>query len=321
MFRTTIVVAALFAVAAAVPIVDRDLMPVVDRSKIEEINSMQSSWTAGVNENFVGMTLLEAKRLLGVKPFGEGNVSCTHNVSAHVDVSALPTDFDARTTWPTFVHPVRDQGQCGSCWAHAASETFSDKLAIATKGSVNEIFSVQELVSCDTAKDMGCGGGWPEYAFNYMMTKGLPSDTCYPYTSGQGDSGTCLSACKDGSAKMLTTHKIKSWDYVNGEAAMMAALVNGPIAVAFAVYEDFFSYKTGVYVPNKASGLAGYHAVKMVGYGVTTGPKPQKYWIVANSWGLSWGNQGYFQIQRGVDACGIEYGPLDRGCPIAAVAM
>jgi hypothetical protein len=108
------------------------------------------------------------------------------------------------------------------------------------------------------------------------MTKGLPSDTCYPYTSGQGDSGTCLTACKDGSAKMLTTHKIKSWDYVNGEAAMMAALVNGPIAVAFAVYEDFFSYKTGVYVPNKASGLAGYHAVKMVGYGVTTGPKPQK---------------------------------------------
>ena len=109
-----------------------------------------------------------------------------------------------------------------------------------------------------------------------MMTKGLPSDTCYPYTSGQGDSGKCLSACKDGSAKMLTTHKIKSWDYVNGEAAMMNALVNGPIAVAFAVYEDFFSYKTGVYVPNKASGLAGYHAVKMVGYGVTTGPKPQK---------------------------------------------
>ena len=109
-----------------------------------------------------------------------------------------------------------------------------------------------------------------------MMTKGLPSDTCYPYTSGQGDSGTCLSACKDGSAKMLTTHKIKSWDYVNGEAAMMAALVTGPIAVAFAVYEDFFSYKSGVYVPNTASGLAGYHAVKMVGYGVTTGPKPQK---------------------------------------------
>ena len=100
------------------------------------------------------MTLLEAKRMLGVLPFGEGNVSCTKNVSAHVDVSALPTNFDARTTWPKFVHPVRDQGQCGSCWAHAASETFSDKLAIATNGSSNEIFSVQELVSCDTEHDM-----------------------------------------------------------------------------------------------------------------------------------------------------------------------
>ena len=102
------------------------------------------------------------------------------------------------------VGPTVNQGQCGSCWAHAASETFSDKLAIATNGSTNEIFSVQELVSCDTAHDMvrpaplrrvehpqpltpcvcvcvqGCGGGWPEYAFDYMMQKGLPADTCYP---------------------------------------------------------------------------------------------------------------------------------------------
>ena len=100
------------------------------------------------------MTLLEAKRMLGVKPFGSGNVSCTHNVSAHVDVSALPANFDARTQWPTFIHPVRDQGQCGSCWAHAASETFSDKLAIASNGTVNENFSPQELVSCDTTHDM-----------------------------------------------------------------------------------------------------------------------------------------------------------------------
>ena len=100
------------------------------------------------------MTLLEAKRMLGVLPFGDGNVSCTKNVSAHVDVSALPDNFDARVTWPKFVHPIRDQGQCGSCWAHAASETFSDKLAIATNGTSNEIFSVQELVSCDTAQDM-----------------------------------------------------------------------------------------------------------------------------------------------------------------------
>ena len=107
------------------------------------------------------MTLLDAKRLLGVKPFGEGNVSCTHNVSAHVDVSALPDNFDARVTWPTLVHPVRDQGQCGSCWAHAASETFSDKLAIATNGSINPIFSVQELVSCDTEHDMVLSSPWP----------------------------------------------------------------------------------------------------------------------------------------------------------------
>jgi len=280
---------------------------------INGINQIQDSWVAGVNERFVGMTLRDAKKLLGVRA-DSGNVSCPKNFTSTDE--ELPTDWDTRVQWPKFVHPVRDQGQCGSCWAFAASETFSDVLAIATNGSTNVVLSPQELVSCDTEHDMGCGGGWPEYAFNYMTTHGLPSETCEPYTSGGGDSGVCLKTCADKkTAKDI--HKLKGWDYVTGEAAMMNALMNGPIAVAFAVYEDFFSYTSGVYIPNTATGLAGYHAVKLVGYGVTTDAKAQKYWIVQNSWNTNWGEKGFFRIIRGVDSCGIEQGPLDRGCPIA----
>jgi len=148
-----------------------------------------------------------------------------------------------------------------------------------------------------------------------MQHTGLPSEQCYKYTSGGGDTGTCKKTCHDGSAKKY--EKIKSWKYVPGEAAMMAAVQDGPVAVAFAVYNDFFNYVSGVYKADKTTGLAGYHAVKLVGYGEQ---HSTKYWTVANSWATSWGNKGYFDIVRGVNECGMENGPLDKGCPIAATA-
>ena len=111
----------------------------------EENARNENTFTVGVNK-FADWTPAEYRRLLSYKPSKGAKIAETPlNVS-------IPASIDWRTLGA--VNAVKDQGQCGSCWAHAASETFSDKLAIATKGSVNEIFSVQELVSCDTAKDM-----------------------------------------------------------------------------------------------------------------------------------------------------------------------
>ncbi len=377
------IVLAVLAVAAALPVPPLDENALVLNDKhIEEINSQHLGWVAGRNDRFEGFTVRDAKRLLGVV-IPENAPSCVHNTS--IEVNDYPLNFDGRTKWPTFVHPVRDQQSCGSCWAFSASEVLSDRLAIASNGALNFVLSPQDLVSCDKT-ELACGGGWPGNAADYMQSTGIPTDSCEPYVSGSGAVPSCPAKCKDGSAKTL--YKYKSWKYVAGEAAMIAALQDGPIAVAFAVYQDFFSYKSGVYKPDTSSGLAGYHAVKAVGYGEITTPDPvdcdsahkglymcphattcccahdtfftkkcnkyqccanastcgdqsgekpvgcksafsskdspnstTKFWIVQNSWGTSWGDKGYFLIERGTDACGIENGPLDKGCPLSGEAL
>lgn len=315
--------AGLVALVAAVPVHNANTAPVLDDSRIDSINSKGLGWTAGRNERFDGVSLREAKRLLGVV-LPEA-VSCPKDFT-FVETEAVPESFDSRKQWPKFIHGVLDQQQCGSCWAFAASEVFSDRMAIASNGSINEVFSPEALVACDT-KDSGCDGGYPTYAADYIVSHGLPTLKCEPYVSGGGDVPSCAKKCKDGSA--IKVHKYKSWDYCIGEAAMKAALQHGPVAVAFAVYEDFFSYKKGVYKWDGESALAGYHAVKLLGYGEEkaecTGTEPcaapKKYWIVQNSWGTSWGIKGTFLIARGINECGIEKGPLDRGCPLAGTPL
>jgi cathepsin B len=83
------------------------------------------------------------------------------------EVVATPTDFDARTQWPSYIHPVRDQQQCGSCWAFGSSEALSDRFAIASAGKINKVLSPEDLVSCDSS-DYGCGGGYLENAWKYL---------------------------------------------------------------------------------------------------------------------------------------------------------
>jgi len=319
-FLALAVTVSLAALVAAAPLTRsqiEDLRLVNDPRRIQELNSRPGqTWTAGVNPRFEGMTVGQAKALLGVKFDSAAKVNCTHTPALDYNEAAAPASFDCRTQWPKFIHPIRDQGQCGSCWAFAAAESFSDRLAIATNGSTNEVLAPQELVSCDDkGEDQGCDGGYPGDAFDYLQHTGLPTEACYKYASGDGDTGTCKKTCHDGSAKKM--EKLKSWKYVVGEDAMIAAVQDGPVAVAFAVYNDFFNYVSGVYKADKTSGLAGYHAVKMLGYGEE---KSTKYWTVANSWATSWGNKGYFNIVRGVNECGMENGPLDKGCPIAGTA-
>jgi cathepsin B len=88
----------------------------------------------------------------------------TNGIYAKTPVTAVPDSFDARTQWPSYVHAIRDQQQCGSCWAFGASEAFSDRLAIKSAGKVNVVLSPEDMVSCDQS-DYGCGGGYMENAW------------------------------------------------------------------------------------------------------------------------------------------------------------
>jgi len=310
MFRSSLLFPVLIAVALASPLnsLVADDVPVLDEELIDSINQRELGWTAAKNSRFAGVTMGEAKRLLGLK-IPESGVSCTHLLAQRqATYEDVPEEFDSRTQWPGFIHPIANQAQCGSCWAFAAAETLSDRLAIFSNGSVNVVLSPQYLVSCDH-KDLGCNGGWPQYAADFLVTDGIPTEKCFPYSSAAGRVEACPATCKDGSAKKL--YKYESWDYAIGVQALEAAVSQyGPVAVSMAVYQDFFTYSSGIYKYTGGSGLAGYHAIKLVGYG-------KDYWIVANSWGTTWGEQGFFRIAKGDNNCGIELGALDRACPLA----
>jgi len=215
-------------------------------------------------------------------------------------IDNLPDDFDWRNESPACVHPIRDQAQCGSCWAFAATEAFSDRFCIASKGAVNVVLSPQDMVSCDNW-NMGCNGGILPWAWSYLQNTGVVEESCISYVSGNGQVPSCPKTCDDGSAKKKYKCASSSVTKSSGPAAIKSDIyANGPVETGFDVYEDFFSYKSGIYHYTSGS-KAGGHAVKIIGWGQENGVN---YWICANSWGTTWGMNGFFNIEMG--QCNID---------------
>lgn len=107
---------------------------------------------------------------------------------------AAPGAFDARQQWGACIHPIRDQQQCGSCWAFGATEAFSDRYCIET-GDTSVILAPEDLVQCDSS-DYGCNGGYLDRAWEYLTNTGAVSDACDPYTSGSGYVTQCVGSCE-----------------------------------------------------------------------------------------------------------------------------
>lgn len=264
-----------------------DSSEVVPQTAIDYINTVQTSWVA--SKAWVGkMTVGEAKALANTIPSEpSSHIYSWGSLLSHL---SIPSSFDSRTQWPGCVHPILDQGKCGSCWAFGASEAFSDRLCISSSGKINVVLSPQYLVNCDNAAS-GCNGGTLDAAWSFIQTNGIPTYNCVPY---QGVDGTCSSRCSDGSAPVF--YKTSDVYYYSGPDSIQTGIItSGPVETIFQVYQDFMSYTSGVYVHTWGN-TVGAHAVKMLGWGVSSGTS---YWICANSWGTSWGMQGYFWIAFG----------------------
>jgi cathepsin B len=299
--KVALIVALVFTAYAGPAIILDETAEVVPQSMVDYINSAQTSWVA--SKDWVGtMTVGEAKAFVSSSLVREEEYP-EFNWGAMLDHFTAPTSFDSRTQWPSCIHPIRDQAQCGSCWAFAASEALSDRFCIASSGAKNVVLSPQYLVDCDTSS-YGCNGGYPNLAWRFMQQRGLPLDSCVPYTAKDG---TCPSKCADGSAPVF--YKAATVASYTTPASIQAAVVaGGPIEVAFTVYQDFMSYTSGVYI-HTSGGVLGGHAVKLIGWGVSGS---QNYWICANSWNTNWGLQGFFWIgfgQCGIDSQGVAGSP------------
>jgi len=289
-----------------------------DKAHINRLNShLGMPWKAGHNSFFDGMSFNDARVLLGTAAPDELQIHATLDNSAYAAVrdEDIPADFDSRTQWPGLIHPIRNQQHCGSCWAFSASEVLSDRFAIATKRA-SPVLSPEDMVSCDTT-DMGCRGGQLPAAWNYLKDTGIVTDSCFPYTAGNGTAPACSSTCVD--SESFTRSKASSVYSVSGVQNMQKEIMtNGPIQAAFMVYKSFMSYNTGVYTKHFYELIPeGGHAIKIIGWGTESGTD---YWLVANSWDTTWGLEGFFKIKRGVNECGIEnMGPPYAGLPAASM--
>jgi len=235
----------------------------------------------------------------------------------------IPDNFDGQVEFPQgCIGYVRDQGRCGSCWIFGAVESFSDRICIATNGSqVVNISAYDELVNNGQG---GCDGGEAEGAFAYAKSDGVVDEKCEPYLCPDNkDDGHCVLTCtvneepclnfqntpsarrecQDGSVWKDAKYFAERWYDVDASKIEAEIVANGPVAAAFSVYEDFLSYKSGVYQHTTGQFLGG-HVIKIIGFGTTS--DNVKYWQCQNSWTTYWGNGGFFNIIRGVDNCGIE---------------
>jgi len=193
---------------------------------------------------------------------------------------------------------IKNQGNCGSCWAFSTTGSVEGIVEI-THGTLISL-SEQQLVDCaGSYGNEGCDGGLMDNAFKYVMANGLCTEAAYPYTSGNtGSKGSCKST----SCSMSANSKINGYaDIAQSENALGSDVDNQPISVAIeADQADFQFYTSGVFDGPCGTNLD--HGVLVVGYGTQTG---QDYWKVKNSWGTTWGEQGYILMIRNVDECGI----------------
>ncbi|KAM6158911.1 dipeptidyl peptidase 1 [Rhynchocyon petersi] len=277
---------------------------------VKAINTIQKSWTATMYREYETLTLRDMigrsggynKRIPRPKPAPLTN-------EQQQKVSQLPASWDWRNVnGVNYVSPVRNQASCGSCYSFSSAGMLEARLRILTNNSQTPILSPQEIVSCSQYAQ-GCSGGFPYLiAGKYAQDFGLVEEDCMPYVASD-------SPCKV--KKDCFRYYTSEYHYVGGfyggcnEALMRLELVNhGPMAVAFEVYDDFLHYREGIYHhtglrdPFNPFELTN-HAVLLVGYG-TDSTNGQNYWLVKNSWGTGWGENGYFRIRRGTDECGIE---------------
>ena len=289
----------------------------------EKVNSLNTTWKATTyNRNF-------NRLLLTFRDDNNNNAVSLPEKKFEKKNYNLPESYDPREKYPKCesLNEVRDQANCGSCWAFGATEAMSDRICIHSDQKLQTRVSAQNLLTCCSSCGLGCHGGYPSSAWKYWQTTGISTGglygdikTCQPYFLppcdhyGEGSHGDCppqvetpqcKTDCSDGNKKEYEnemTYGESVYSIIGEENIMKEIYENGPVEGTYYIYEDFITYKSGIY-QHVVGELIGDHDIKILGWGVENGVK---YWICVNSWNEEWGDKGFFKIKRGNNECGIE---------------
>jgi cathepsin B len=327
----------------------------VHEERIAQLEAIRASpgitWTAAAHPRFASQAPGASKNLCGVKDGWKDRIrariqagTMSRWVRDAASNVAMPEEFDSEANWPQCaktIGDIRDQSNCGCCWAFAGAEAASDRMCIASNASLLLPLSAQDVCFCGS--DDGCNGGFVDEPWDYIRLhgavtgsqyhgtgpfgKGMCVDFSLPHCHHHGPQGSdpypaegapgcpsesspkCPTKCDASATEGHSNFMEDKYSFdgkvvsASGESDIQHLIMTGgPVETAFTVYSDFENYAGGVY-QHTTGGQAGGHAVKMVGWGVDNGVK---YWKVANSWNPYWGEKGYFRILRGENHCGIE---------------
>mmetsp|Transcript_107917 Transcript_107917/g.305094 ORF Transcript_107917/g.305094 Transcript_107917/m.305094 type:complete len:361 (+) Transcript_107917:95-1177(+) len=319
----------------------------IDADRAAMIETIRSTpgvlWTAGPNPRFAHEPVGASKPLAGVTPAAMAARARAAALLKGGAAVEIPESFDSAEHWPAcakVIDDIRDQSNCGCCWAFAAASAASDRLCIATNASFEVPLSAEDVCFCGSMD--GCNGGdihtpWEhiqkgvvtggQYHGTGPFGPGFCSDYSLPHCHHHGPQGEdpfpaegaagcpsassprCPTACDaaaDGEHRDFERDKISFEGEIvavsGADAIAEAIMKGGPVETAFNVFSDFENYVSGIY-HHVTGEMAGGHAVRIVGWGVEDGTK---YWKVANSWNPYWGEKGYFRIRRGTNEGGIE---------------
>lgn len=286
-------------------------------SEIRKHNQENHSWKKGVN-HLTDRTKEEMKATFGYdKNLGAQYASNNQPTTqfSHLSTIDLPNSVDWREK--NIISPIKDQGQCGSCWTFATSETVESYWAMKT-GQLDTL-SEQQIASCtpnpnDCGGTGGCGGGIAEIAYEQIMKLGgLSSEWTYPYVSYRGKDYSCIYSNKT----TPPVAKLSGYSVLppNQLQPVLGALAtHGPLAVNVDA-SNWDDYESGVFNGCNMVNPDINHVVQLVGYGVDS-TTSENYWLVRNSWGTTWGEDGYIRLLRNNSpVCGVDTHPQDgTGC-------
>lgn len=264
---------------------------------------LNQNFTMGVNQ-FTDLTPEEFRsQYVGGLKADVGSYGCKSFSSS---ATGAPSSIDWRTKG--VVNQVRDQGQCGSCWAFATTANAESVWAISS-GQLLDL-SEEFLVDCATGAgyfNMGCNGGQPDSAMKYMINNGQCSESSYKYQAGVTKTAGSCQKCSKARVNFSGCYDVMSKDQVS----LMAAVAKQPVVIAIEADTRYFqSYSSGI-LDSPSCGTNLDHAVEIISYGTENGVD---YWTIRNSWGSSWGESGYVRIKKtsstnDIGICGLAAEP------------
>jgi len=277
------------------------------RKNLENIinhNRLNLNYTLGVNQ-FSDLSADEFKSIYANGKLGTSLYGCKS--FSYSESDKLPESVDWRERG--VVNPVRNQGQCGSCWAFATTANAESAWAIKT-GQLLDL-SEEYLVDCASGIgyfNAGCNGGQPDSAFKYMINNGQCYESSYPYEAGKTKTaGKCNAKCEHANVSYSQCFDVPK----GNQLALAHAVAIQPVVIALEADTAYFQSYSGGILDSPSCKTTPDHAVEIVGYGTENGID---YWIVRNSWGNTWGENGYFRIKKtssedDIGICGLATEP------------